>query len=71
MPASKVIINKKQITVKPARHKKQEIELPIGPNDPDMYKLVHTNLGNGQIEDIKINLSSRLAKITLIHDTEK
>lgn len=71
MPASKVIINKTQRTVVPTRGKKQEVEFPVGTTDPNIYELVKTSLGNGQIKDMKINLSSRLAKVTLMHDTEK
>lgn len=71
MPASKVIINKTQRTVVPTRGKKQEVEFPVGTVDPNIYELVKTSLGNGQIKDMKINLSSRLAKVTLMHDTEK
>ena len=71
MPASKVIINKAQRTVVPTRGKKQEVEFPVGAVDPNIYELVKTSLGDGQIKDMNINLSSRLAKVTLMHDTEK
>ena len=70
LPAPKVIINKTQRTVIPTRNKKQVVEFPTGYSDPNVYGLVRTNLGDGQISDIKINLSSRLAKVTLMHDTE-
>lgn len=70
LPAPKVVINKTQRTVIPTRNKKQVVEFPTGYSDPNVYSLVRTNLGDGQISDIKINLSSRLAKVTLMHDTE-
>ena len=70
LPASKVIINKIQRVVKPTRGKKQEIEFPAGSHDPNIHELVKTSLGDGQIKDMKINLSSRIAKVTLMHDTE-
>jgi len=38
--------------------------------DPDMVKLIKTQLGNGTIQKISINLSSRNAKATLKYDTE-
>ena len=71
LPASKVMINKKQKTVVPTKGKKQEVEFPAGNTDPNIYELIKTSLGNGQIKEMKINLSSRLAKVTLMHDTEK
>ena len=71
MPASKIIVNKIQKTVIPKRGKKQEIEIPTGTSDPNIYSLIRTSLGDGQVKDMKINLSSRLAKVTLMHDTEK
>lgn len=69
LPAKKVIINKQERAVVPTRGKKQELEFPM-PDNFDMDKLVKTSLGNGQIEDAKVNLSSKMAKITLKHDTE-
>lgn len=38
--------------------------------DPDLRKLVKTSLGNGEIQKLSINLSSRSAKATLMYDTE-
>ena len=55
---------------KVARAKKQEIEYPNG-FEINPYKLISTELGIGQIEKLEINLSSELAKITILHDTEK
>lgn len=69
LPAKKVIINKIERIVVPTRGKKQEIEFPVN-SSFDVEKLVKTSLGNGLVKDMKINLSSRLAKVTLMHDTE-
>lgn len=49
--------------------KKQEISFPAF-YDPDMLQLIKTNLGNGQIQKLSINLSSRQATATLAYDTE-
>lgn len=38
--------------------------------DPDLYKYVRTNLGNGIIQKMSVNLSSRNVNITLKHDTQ-
>ena len=46
------------------RVKKEDIE------DLDTSKLVKTPLGNGQIEKISVNLSSRMNEVTLKYDTE-
>lgn len=39
--------------------------------DPDLSKLIKTRLGNGTIQKITINLSSRNANATLKYDTEQ
>lgn len=51
------------------KQKMQEITYPEV-NEPELYKLVKTNLGNGRIEKISINLPSRKAQATLSYDTE-
>lgn len=38
--------------------------------DPDLLELIKTNLGNGMIEKLSVNLSSREANATLRYDTE-
>ena len=49
--------------------KRQSIRFPML-TDPDLLKLVKTFLGNGKIEKMSVNLSSRNANTTLIYDTE-
>lgn len=39
-------------------------------SEPDLTQLVKTNLGNGKIRKMSLNLSSRNAKTTLEYDTE-
>lgn len=71
LPASAAAIDGQSITVHGMRrNKRQEVNVPLGATDPDTMQLIKTDLGNGQIEDININLSSRMAKITLAYDTE-
>ena len=53
-----------------SREKKQTLRFPVK-DDPDPMKLIKTNLGNGQIEKISVNLSSRNANVTLMYDTHK
>ena len=38
--------------------------------DPNLLKLVKTNLGNGMVQKLSLNLSSRMANATLKYDTE-
>lgn len=52
------------------RKKKQQLSIPMGNTDGTLENLVHTTLGNGEIEKMQINLTSRLAKMTLRYDTE-
>lgn len=51
------------------RRKKQKVTFPSA-NDPDPVKLIKTYIGDGQIEKISINLSSRLIEADLRYDTE-
>ena len=52
------------------RLKKQSVRFPAF-NDVNLLKLVKTNLGDGTIEKISINLSSRSATAELAYDTEQ
>ena len=51
------------------RNKKQTLNFP-SITDPNPMQLIKTSIGTGQIEKISINLSSRMNKITVKHDTE-
>ena len=51
------------------RSKKQEVTFPAGNNDPDVLQLVKTKMGKGEYDKISLNLSSRMAKVTLKYDT--
>ena len=51
------------------RLKKQTIIFPAF-IDPQLNRLIKTNLGNGTIEKLSVNLSSRNANATLRYDTE-
>jgi hypothetical protein len=51
------------------RSKKQKITFPIGEDDPDVQKLVKTDMGYGQFDKVSIRLSSRSAKVTLKYNT--
>ena len=52
------------------RLKKQSVSFPAL-TDPDIMQMIKTNLGNGAIAKISVNLSSRNAKATLEYDTEQ
>lgn len=49
--------------------KSQTLNFPVL-YDPDIIQLIKTNLGEGQIEKMFVNLSSRNANTTLKYDTE-
>lgn len=49
--------------------KTQEINFPVL-YEPDLFNLIKTELGNGAIQKMSVNLSSRNAKTTLKYDTE-
>lgn len=70
LPAKKVTINNKDITLtNVSRKKKQKVKFPTL-EELDTKKLIKTYIGNGQIEKITVNLSSRMNEITLKYDTE-
>ena len=71
MPARNIRINGAVPTgVRVSRMKKQTVNVPMGLTDPDLMKLVTTAIGNGQIQQASIRLTSRMAKLQLRYDTE-
>ena len=70
MPAPLYSINGEQMMAQGIKKlKNQSIRFPLL-NDPDLVELIKTNLGNGTIEKLSVNLSSRNANATLKYDTE-
>lgn len=51
------------------RKKKQNVNFPVD-STPDPMKLIRTNIGDGQIDKMSINLHSRMTKTTVKYDTE-
>ena len=72
MPAKAVTVNGSAVTASGVmRKKKQTLQVPVGNEDPVVLELVKTNIGNGMIEKMELNLSSRMAKTVLKYDTEQ
>ena len=70
MPALNVAINGvPQLVHGIKKLKTQSISFPVL-IEPDMYNLIKTELGNGTIQKMSVNLSSRNANTTLKYDTE-
>lgn len=70
MPARNVEINGVQQYVYGVKKlKTQTIKFPVL-TEPDMFNLIKTGLGNGTIQKMSVNLSSRNANTTLKYDTE-
>lgn len=70
MPASQYEINDVQMyAIGVKKLKNQTLRFPVL-NDPNLVQLVKTNFGNGVIEKLSVNLSSRNANATLKYDTE-
>lgn len=51
------------------RNKKQQCTIPVGDTMPDLMRLVRTGMGDGEIEKLSLNLTSRMAKTTIKYDT--
>lgn len=70
LPANRAEINGRNVYVLGIKKlKNQTLKFPVL-TDPDLTQLIKTNMGNGTIEKISINLSSRNANATLKYDTE-
>lgn len=70
MPARQYSINGVDETALGVKRlKNQSIRFPAL-YDPNMVEFIKTNLGNGMIERLSVNLSSRNANATLNYDTE-
>jgi hypothetical protein len=70
MPSRNIELNGQTATADGIqRNKKQQVTFPVGNDDPDVLQLVKTTLGNGEYDKISVNLSSRMAKVTLKYDT--
>lgn len=70
MPAWTIKIDGITTTAKGIQRKKQQqINIPVGNSEPDLQKLVQTGIGAGEIYNMSVNLSSRMAKTTLRYDT--
>lgn len=70
MPAPNVSRNGTALTVHGTKRlKKNTVNFPCIA-DPNLYELIKTNVGNGQIEKLTVNLSSRNGEAELAYDTE-
>lgn len=73
LPGKKIVINGIESPQRYAdgiiRTQKQIVKYP-SVDDPDPMKLVKTDLGDGQIQKISVNLSSGMNEIELRYDTE-
>lgn len=71
LPAYNVVINEQSsVAYGITREKKQTLRFPVV-DDPNPMQLIKTYLGDGQVEKLSVNLSSRSANATLMYDTHK
>lgn len=72
MPASTIEINGyTHAAISVSRNRKQTVNVPLGDTDPNPVQLVRTGIGDGEIRQMNIRLTSRMAKIQLRYDTEQ
>jgi len=70
LPSYNVLINGTNAFVAGIqKKKKQNVVFPLR-GSPNMTELVKTNIGNGTIDKMSVNLHSRMTKTTLKYDTE-
>lgn len=70
LPARRVQINGSEVSAYGIEQKKKQTVNFPSITDPNPMQLIKTSIGTGQIEKLSINLSSRMNKITVKHDTE-
>ena len=71
MPAKYYSINGETFMARGIKKlKRQTINFPVLIEPDNMFKLVKTGLGDGTIQKMSVNLSSRIANTTLKYDTE-
>ena len=70
LPAWEYIWNGSELTAPDImRGKRQQVVIPYGNATPDVMKLVKTAMGDGQLQQLSLSLSSRMGKATLMYDT--
>ena len=70
LPTKNVNINNTDMTLRYiSRLKSQGVKFPFD-RDISPLKLIHTSIGDGKVESISVNLSSRMHTIDLRYDTE-
>lgn len=70
MPAWNIRVNGGVTTALGIQRKKtQQVSVPTGNSDPNTSLLVRTGVGDGEIKQMSVKLTSRMAKMTLIYDT--
>lgn len=70
MPAYNVRVNGNDTTAFGIKRlKKQEVTIPIEDDEPNLVGLVKTNIGEGTIEKISLNLNDRTIKTSVEYDT--
>ena len=70
MPSWNIKVGQNLLTAKGIQRKKQQkIDIPVGSTEPNMQLLVQTGVGVGEIQQMDIKLTSRMAKTTLRYDT--
>jgi hypothetical protein len=70
LPSDDIDINGIADTAQGVKRTKKQIVFYPSTTDPDPLKLVKTYIGDGQIEKLSVNLSSRMNEIQLKYDTE-
>lgn len=72
MPAKKLKVNGVQINARNVqRYKNNSVKFPDNGENINLYHLIKTGIGNGQISKISLNLSSRIIEADLNYDTEQ
>jgi len=71
LPSRNVILNAEEAVANGIlRMKKQSVIYPSF-NEPDLFNLIKTYIGQGELEKLSINLSSRMNTIELKYDTDE
>ena len=70
LPSDNVKINGVETTATTVKRSKEQVVIYPAPIEPDPMRLLVTSIGRGEVEKLDINMTTRAATITVLHDLD-
>ena len=67
MPASNITCNKTEVSIKAIKKSMTHTIQFASEEDINELESIKTNIGNGSIDEISININTRIAKVKLVY----